>query len=94
MAAPASADITRLIVDLSHRLGLSVAAEGVEQAKQADFLRANGCDIGQGLGIAAAMPATDVFRWVRDYRGPFALTAAPAAPLIPESLQWVGGQAA
>ena len=28
-----------------------------------------GCDVGQGNGIAAAMPADEVADWVRDYRG-------------------------
>ena len=33
-------------------------------------------NIGQGQGMAAPMPATEVFRWASDYRGLFALTAA------------------
>jgi hypothetical protein len=35
-----------------------------------------GCDIGQGTGIAAPMPAAQVAQWVRDYRGMFALAPA------------------
>ena len=67
------------VIGLARTFGCVVIAEGVESPAQARLLIELGCDIGQGLGIAAAMPPTDVFRWVRDYRGPFALTAAPTA---------------
>jgi hypothetical protein len=38
-----------------------------------------GCNIGQGTGIAAPMPAPLVSAWIRDYKGLFALAAAPGA---------------
>jgi hypothetical protein len=37
-----------------------------------------GCDIGQGTGIAAPMPASMVQQWAQDYRGVFAIAPAPA----------------
>ena len=51
-------------------------------ADQARTLLDLGCDIGQGTGIAAPMPAAQVGQWVRDYRGMFALAPAesPGAP--------------
>ena len=36
------------LVDLAHALDLTVTAEGVETAHQAERLRAHGCDLGQG----------------------------------------------
>lgn len=36
------------IIDLGHRLGLEVVAEGVETTEQLDCLRADGCDVVQG----------------------------------------------
>jgi EAL domain-containing protein (putative c-di-GMP-specific phosphodiesterase class I) len=30
-----------------------------------------GCDVGQGNGIAEAMPTDEVDPWVRSYRNPF-----------------------
>jgi diguanylate cyclase (GGDEF)-like protein len=38
----------RILVDLGHTYGLTVTAEGVETAQQADILRAVGCETGQG----------------------------------------------
>jgi diguanylate cyclase (GGDEF)-like protein len=81
------------VIGLARTFGCVVIAEGVESPAQARLLIELGCDIGQGLGIAAAMPATDVFRWVRDYRGPFALTAAPTPP-SPDSAGTAGARAA
>ncbi|HEY4143766.1 bifunctional diguanylate cyclase/phosphodiesterase [Pinirhizobacter sp.] len=49
--------VVRSIVDLSHRLGLRVTAEGAEDAAALDYLREVGCDCAQGFHIAAAMPA-------------------------------------
>lgn len=40
--------IVQALVDLAHALGLSVVAEGIETEGQYDFLRAIGCDAGQG----------------------------------------------
>jgi len=45
---PADATLVRTIIDMGHGLGLKVVAEGVESARQAQPLRAWGCDQGQG----------------------------------------------
>ncbi|MEV5608474.1 EAL domain-containing protein [Streptomyces sp. NPDC052225] len=47
-ADPADAMIVEALVRLAHRLGLTVTAECVETAEQAERLRAIGCDTGQG----------------------------------------------
>jgi EAL domain-containing protein (putative c-di-GMP-specific phosphodiesterase class I) len=57
------------VIGLSRTFGCSVVAEGVETRAQADRLIEIGCAIGQGNGIAAAMPADQVADWVRDYDG-------------------------
>jgi EAL domain-containing protein (putative c-di-GMP-specific phosphodiesterase class I) len=41
----------------------------VETRAQAQRLIEIGCSVGQGNGIAAAMPAELVAGWVRDYKG-------------------------
>ena len=49
--------IVRSIVDLGHRLGYRVTAEGVEEQRALDCLAAIGCDHAQGDPIATALPA-------------------------------------
>jgi diguanylate cyclase (GGDEF)-like protein/PAS domain S-box-containing protein len=66
------------VIGLARTFGCTVVAEGVESPAQARTLLDLGCDIGQGTGIAAPMPAAQVAQWVRDYRGMFALTPAEA----------------
>ena len=57
------------VIGLSQTFGCTVVAEGVETPEQATRLIQIGCDVGQGNGIAAAMPADEVPGWVRGYRG-------------------------
>ena len=59
------------VIGLSETFGCTVVAEGVESAEQAMRLIELGCDVGQGNGIAEAMPVDDVYPWVRSYRNPF-----------------------
>ncbi|MEF7615971.1 EAL domain-containing protein [Aquincola sp. MAHUQ-54] len=66
------------VIGLARTFGCSVVAEGVEMPAQARLLIDMGCDIGQGHGIASPMRAGEVPRWTREYRGPFALGAAPS----------------
>jgi EAL domain-containing protein (putative c-di-GMP-specific phosphodiesterase class I) len=66
------------VIGLARTFGCTVVAEGVESPAQARTLLDLGCDIGQGTGIAAPMPAAQVAQWVRDYRGMFSLS--PAEP--------------
>ncbi|MDQ2778231.1 MAG: EAL domain-containing protein, partial [Pseudomonadota bacterium] len=66
------------VIGLARTFGCAVVAEGVESPAQARALLEMGCDIGQGTGIAAAMPSAQVANWARAYRGVFALI--PAAP--------------
>ncbi|MEU0391348.1 EAL domain-containing protein [Streptomyces sp. NPDC006208] len=47
-ANPADETIVEALVDLAHRLGLTVTAECVETSGQASRLRSIGCDTGQG----------------------------------------------
>nr|WP_069812018.1 EAL domain-containing protein [Streptomyces sp. TP-A0874] len=55
--SPADQTIVEALVNLAHRLGLTVTAEGVESAEQAERLRRIGCDTGQGWFYARPMPA-------------------------------------
>ena len=68
------------VIGLARTFQCAVVAEGVESPAQARTLLDMGCQIGQGTGIAAPMPAPAVSAWIRDYRGLFSLTAAPSNP--------------
>ena len=62
--------IVRSIVDLSHRLGYRVTAEGVEDQGALDYLASIGCDHAQGYFISQAL-AADAFAafvtWQREH---------------------------
>lgn len=51
-----AAKVVRAIIDLSHELGITVVAEGIEDAATVAWLRQHGCDVGQGYHLG--MPAT------------------------------------
>ncbi len=56
--------IVRAMIELAHGLGIRTIAEGVEEAGQADRLRALGCDEVQGYLYAKPLPAADLVRWL------------------------------
>ncbi|MEV0895701.1 bifunctional diguanylate cyclase/phosphodiesterase [Actinoplanes sp. NPDC049802] len=51
--------IVRAVLAMSHALGHRVVAEGVETTVQRDWLRANGCDFGQGWLYGKPLPAAE-----------------------------------
>jgi EAL domain-containing protein (putative c-di-GMP-specific phosphodiesterase class I) len=61
---PKAAAIVRHTVALAHDLGLSLVAEGVEDAATAGVLAALGCDVAQGFAIARPMPVDAFVRWL------------------------------
>ncbi|HEX8956256.1 MAG TPA: EAL domain-containing protein [Burkholderiaceae bacterium] len=52
--------IVRTVISMSHNLGLSVIAEGVETQRQLDFLRAQHCDEIQGYLLSVPLPAQQI----------------------------------
>ncbi|WP_326560356.1 putative bifunctional diguanylate cyclase/phosphodiesterase [Micromonospora sp. NBC_01796] len=58
--------IVDALVRLAHALGLSVTAEAVETAGQADRLRALTCDTGQGLYFGAPVAADEITARLRE----------------------------
>lgn len=70
---PDDATIVTAIIGLAHSLGLTVVAEGVENASQLDFIRDAGCDEAQGYHIGRPMPAGQMAEWL--------LANRPSGPL-------------
>ena len=52
--------IVRAILGLAKGFGLTTTAEGVEDAGQLAYLKANGCTEGQGYLFSKAVPASDI----------------------------------
>ena len=48
------------LVDLAHKLSLSVCAEGVETEAALNFLTSVGCDGAQGFLVSQPIPASEV----------------------------------
>jgi diguanylate cyclase (GGDEF)-like protein len=61
-ADPSSRALVASTVELGHNLGLTVVAEGVEDAAAVAELRALGCDTAQGYHFAPPMPAETLTR--------------------------------
>lgn len=52
------------LVELGHRLGMVVVAEGVETRKDLHFVRVHGVDLVQGYLIARKMPINELIGWL------------------------------
>ena len=63
-----NAAIIHAIIDLSHRLGLKVVAEGIETQDALDLLVAAGCDAAQGYFISRPIRAEQIPAWVEARR--------------------------
>jgi EAL domain-containing protein (putative c-di-GMP-specific phosphodiesterase class I) len=55
---PADESIVAAVISVSHDLGLTVIAEGVESPRQTDYLRAQGCDLAQGYLFGSPVRVT------------------------------------
>jgi diguanylate cyclase (GGDEF)-like protein/PAS domain S-box-containing protein len=60
----ANRKILPAIISLAHSLGLSVTAEGVENARQADLLRSLDCDTAQGWFFGRPGPPEEIARLI------------------------------
>jgi len=61
-----SAVIVRSTIDLAHKLGLRVVAEGVESQETLDLLQHLGCDAVQGFHLGRPMPMQEMLEWVAE----------------------------
>ncbi|PQO93276.1 GGDEF domain-containing protein [Massilia phosphatilytica] len=65
--SPRNAAIVESTIMLSHALGLTVVAEGVETPAELCWLREHGCDIAQGYGIGRPMTAAQLQDWLAEF---------------------------
>jgi len=76
------AKIVRSTIDLAHNLGLTVVAEGVENAAVLSLLHTLQCDEGQGYHMSKPLPVADFCDWVARWQA-----RAPAAPGLAAELR-------
>ena len=60
-----SAAIVQSTIELGHRLGMIVVAEGVETDQVLEALKQFGCDYAQGYHVCRPMAAADVITWLQ-----------------------------
>lgn len=58
------ASLVRAITAMGRAMGMTIVAEGVEQQNQAEFLKAEGCDVFQGYFFGKPMNESDFLRWL------------------------------
>jgi EAL domain-containing protein (putative c-di-GMP-specific phosphodiesterase class I) len=76
--------IVRSTINLGHDLGLSVVAEGVEDAPTLMQLSNLGCDLVQGYHVSRPMPAGAFVDWIAGARVPLLERRALPAPADPQ----------
>jgi EAL domain-containing protein (putative c-di-GMP-specific phosphodiesterase class I)/FixJ family two-component response regulator len=74
----AAATVVTAIVELAHRLSLTVCAEGIETEEQFEFMDAAGCESMQGQLLSGAVPAAELEALARAWQGGYPATARNA----------------
>ena len=74
--------IVRSTIDLAHNLGLTVCAEGVENAQTWALLKALHCDEAQGYLMGKPMPEADFADWLLGWSAPQARLRTEFAPFV------------
>lgn len=69
LTEPANTEITHLIIDLAHRFGLTVVAEGIEDEQTLHALKELQCDVAQGFLLGYPMPHNEFQQWLNPTRG-------------------------
>jgi EAL domain-containing protein (putative c-di-GMP-specific phosphodiesterase class I) len=64
--SPGGERLLAATIDIGHRLGLKVVAEGIEDGRTRDLVRRLGCDTAQGFHLARPMSASDLHALILD----------------------------
>ena len=59
--------IVQSTIDMAHRLGLSVVAEGIENEASWRLLQYWGCNLAQGFFLARPLPPTELVQWHQNF---------------------------
>ncbi len=55
-------------MDMAHRLGLEILAEGIEETEQRDYFIGLDCREGQGFYFAKPMPANELIQLLKEQK--------------------------
>ncbi|HUF48966.1 MAG TPA: EAL domain-containing protein [Vicinamibacterales bacterium] len=61
--------IVQSVIDLASKLGIDVVAEGIESARDYNWLRVMGCRYGQGYFLSRSLPADEAVEFALSRRG-------------------------
>lgn len=61
-------EVTDTIIELGHKMNLTIVAEGVETKEQLVYLKENGCDKIQGYYYSKPLPITKLEEFIRGYK--------------------------
>lgn len=61
-------DVTDTIIDLGHKMNLTIVAEGVETKEQLTYLKQNGCDKIQGYFYSKPLPIQKLEEFINNYQ--------------------------
>lgn len=79
-------ELVKIMIHIAHQFGLTVVAEGIEDAESLQMLRALGCDYGQGYYFSKPLPREAFESWMCGWPGlpefncPGALSACKIVP--------------
>ncbi|MEP7016776.1 MAG: bifunctional diguanylate cyclase/phosphodiesterase [Actinomycetota bacterium] len=73
--------IVHTSIDLAHRLGMRVIAEGVEDESTWHALQALDCDAAQGYLFSRALPSDQLLGWLTRWRIEHSIPQTPLTPL-------------
>jgi EAL domain-containing protein (putative c-di-GMP-specific phosphodiesterase class I) len=68
MEDPNAERIVRAIIEMAHILKLELVAEGVEDQPTLNRLIELGCEFGQGFHWSPALPADELFDFIRNHQ--------------------------
>lgn len=84
---PSNDLIVHSVIDLGHNLGLSIVAEGVEDAQTLATLKDYGCDVAQGYYISEPVTPDVIAEWLAAKRPPNPFHTSPHGDATPAPAQ-------
>ncbi len=62
-------ELIKIMVQIAHKFGLKVVAEGIEDEGTLRILRELGCDYGQGYYFSGPLAREAFEQWTNEWRG-------------------------